>query len=236
MVDPACQSCRIQGIIKNDEILNKVANLQNSLYMIKTSAIEKQAGQEEITQLNEVLTTLESISIKLIQNRKQVEVEFASDLVGILSELQTFVDELVGAGYGNVQPVPGVAEAPPGTAPQLPPAGLPEGAMPVAAETPIPGMPPPAPAPAVGTVSGAPNSPLVKSPKLPITAPAKPRAFDSSGIQKISKTLENLIKNVNNEGEDDMGKRLTVDEKLKQKKVATEVLSNSWQEKHNFFE
>jgi len=240
VVDPACPSCRIQGLIQNDEIMKKVANIQNSLYMIKTSAIEKHAGQEEITQLNEVLKTLEGISIKLIQNRQQVEVEFASDLVGILSDLQTFVDELIGAGYGNVQPIPGVAETPPAAvpgAPTLPPAGLPPEVQPVASETPLAGAPPvPAPAPAVGTISGAPTSPLVKSPKLPITAPVKPRAFDVNKMQKVAKNLINLIENANNKGENDMSKRLTVDAKLKQKKAATEVLSNSWKEKQDFFE
>ena len=45
-------------------------------------------SQEELQQIDQVLTTLEQISVKLIQNRKRVEVEFASDLVKILSELQ----------------------------------------------------------------------------------------------------------------------------------------------------
>ena len=241
VVDPACPSCRIQGLIKNDDIVKKVATIQNNLYMVRTAAIEKKAGAEDIQQLNDTLKTLEGISIKLIQNRQQVEVGFASDLVGILSELQTFVDELVGAGYGNVQgAIPGVTEAPPGTPgvpgamPELPPAGLPAEAQPVGLETPLASAP--SPAPSVGSVSGAPGTPLVKSPKLPITAPAKPRAFDSTKMQKIAKTLENLMENSTNKGEDDMGKRLTVEAKIKQKKVATETLSNSWQEKHDFFE
>jgi len=238
VVDPACPSCRIQGLIKNDEIMQKVANMQNSLYMIKSAAIEKQAGQEEITQLNTVLQTLEAISIKLIQNRQQVEVEFASDLVNILSELQTFTDELVGAGYGTVgQNIPGVANAPPGQpapAPQLPTESLPEGALPVASETPAPT---PAPASAqVGTVSGSPASPLVKSPTLPITAPAKPRASDENKMLKVATKLDSFLNKMANMGENDMAKRLTLDNKIKQQKLATEVLSKSLQEKQEFFE
>jgi len=244
VVDPACPSCRIQGLINNDDLVKKVANLQNSLFMVKTASIEKQAGQQEVQQLNEVLSTLENIAIQLIKNRQQVEVEFASDLVNILSELQTFVDELVGAGFGNMQPsIPGVAEAPAsgtpaaGAAPggvELPPAGLPPDATPVAAESPLPGAA--APAPAVGTMTGSPTAPLVKSPKLPITAPAKPRAFDSRRIQVISQNLLNLTEKINNMGENAMGKRLTVDAKMKHQKTATEVLSNSWKEKQEFFE
>ena len=47
VVDPACPSCRIEGLIQNDEMLKKVANLENHLYMIKTAAIIKEAGKEK---------------------------------------------------------------------------------------------------------------------------------------------------------------------------------------------
>ena len=237
VVDPACPSCRIEGLISNDDYLKKVANMENALRMIKTAAIEKNASQEEIGQLTQCLQTLEGIAVGLIQNRQQVEVDFASDLVNILSELQKFTDELVGAGYGNVQGgIPGV-----GQEDQVPQDGLapqegvaPTEAMPVASETPLGGE--------VGDVSGAPTSPLVKSPQLPITAPAKPIAFDGLKIQRIAEKLEKLatyskLIDVNEEtGEDEMGKRRTKLERIEQKRAATEVLSNSWQEKQEFFE
>lgn len=235
VVDPACPSCRIQGLIKNDEIIKKVANIQNSIYMYRSASIEKKAGQEEVNQLNEVLKTLETISVQLIQNRQQVEVEFASDLVGILSQLQTFVDELVGAGYGSIQGVPGVGAAPGAQPPQ---AGmgaepLPSDVQPVAEETAIP---PPTGAP--GSVAGAPGAPLVKAPTLPITAPAK-TFLTKDKIRRVAGLIENLqdlLDKTENMGDDDMTKRRTVAEKAQQKKIATEVLSNSWQEKQTFFE
>jgi len=241
VVDPACSSCRIQGLIKNDDIIKKVANIQNSIYVYKSASMIKEAGQQEITQLNEVLKTLEQISVQLIQNRQQVEVEFASDLVGILSELQTFVDELVGAGYGSVQNVPGVGVAPdagiPGAAsPQIPTEGLPVDVQPVAAEA---ALPTPPPSSGAGTVSGSPTKPIIQSPKLPITSPAKPRASSELGLKKVANLIENirnLIGSDENTGDEDMTKRRTVAEKAHQKNVATEVLSNSWQEKQEFFE
>jgi len=234
VVDPACQSCLIQGLISNDEYMAKVANMENTIRMIRTSAIEKKAGQQELDQLNTCLKTLEDISVQLIQNRQQIEVDFASDLVGILSELQTFVDELVGAGYGNVQSVPGVADAPMGEVPLegggLPVEGAPLEAAPIAAETPLAGG-------GVGTVSGAPTNPLVSTPQLPITAPAKPLAFNSSQFKRIASTLEVLKDRMCQDiGDDDMGKRRTLVQRVEQQKVATEVLSNSWQEKQAFFE
>ena len=235
VVDPACESCHIEGIIPNDDYVKRVANMQNALYMIKTSAIEKQAGQEEVTELNNVLQTLEGIAINLIQNRQQVEVEFASDLVGILSELQTFVDELVGAGYSNVQGggIPGVAEAPMGEEGAPMDMGMGgEQVMPVAEETSIP-------TPA-GSVSGSPMKPLVQSPQLPITAPAKPMASDVDKLKRISRKIEEFGKklgnNIKNIGEEDMAKRRTPSEKTEQRKEAVEVLSKSWNEKQIFFD
>jgi hypothetical protein len=231
VVDPACPSCHIQGLINNDDIIKKVANMQNELFM-KSANIEKTAGQEEIKQLNDVLSTLENISVQLIQNRQQIEVDFASDLVGILSQLQTFVDELVGAGYGNaqLQAIPGVAQPPANTQSQLPQTPLPTDVQPVASETPLQ-------APEqTGTISGAPSNPAVQAPKLPISAPAKPMASDLLKIQKIANKLENLTELFNNTGENDMRTRMTVEAKSKQKKAVSEVLSNSWQEKQHFFE
>ena len=241
VVDPACSSCRIEGIITNDEYLEKVASLQNSLYMVKTAALCKQAGQEEIQQLNDTLATLEQIAIKLIQNRQQVEVEFASDLVNILSELQQFVDELVGAGYGNVQSVPGTMEEPAlpeegalGGAPmegggalgEAPVGGAPIGGTPAGLET-----------TAVGEVSGAPGAPAVTAPQLPITSPAKPlAAMDTQKLMKVASIVNSLNEKLTTSGEKDMGKRRTIGEKESQRKRASEVLSNSWQEKQAFFE
>jgi len=238
VVDPACPSCRIEGIIDNNQYLKKVANIQNTLFMYKEASIEKQASKEEIDQLNTALEILENIAISLIKNRKQVEPEFASDLVSILSELQKFSDELIGAGYGNVQPIPGVGGDMEGTQPPLPqpslqpslqPSPQPQ-ALPVAETTPMPQES----QESVGTISGAPTNPLVNAPKLPITAPIKPRAEIQSRITRISGLIENLKNNLEQEGDENMAKRRTISEKIEQQKIASETLSNSWKEKQEF--
>ena len=231
VVDPACASCHIEGIIPNDDYLKRVANMQNQLYMVKVAAIEKQAGQEEIGQLEQVLETLEGIAVNLVQNREQVEVEFASDLVGILADLQKFTDELIGAGYGNVQSIPGTMDAPEGeilpeVAP-LPEAGLGAEVMPVAEETQFE---------EVGTVSGAPGQPAVSTPQLPITAPIKPMSFDTGKLVRMAGLASNLLRKIQSTGENDMAKRRTKSEKRKAKETAIKILSNSWQEKQDFFE
>ena len=249
VVDPACPTCHIDGIVPNDNYLKRVASMQNELYMIKSSAIEKQASQEDIEKLNEVLQTLEDISINLIKNRQQVETEFASDLVDILSNLQAFVDELVGGGYGSI---PGVGDNPVDGAPQeglegeVPPADMP------AEGVPQEGAPTEAPAPqamgaqspaGAGTVSGvSPSAPV--APQFPITSPVKPMGADFnvnkinriSDFVKAASDVRNRIVAFNNVGEDNMAGRRTVSAKKQQKEKAIEVLSNSWKEKQEFFE
>jgi hypothetical protein len=253
VVDPACPSCHIQDIIDNENYLKKVASIENSLSMIRTAAIEKNASKEEIDQMEGVLKTLEEFSVNLIKNRKQVEMTFATELVEILSDLQTWLDELIGAGYANAESgnVPGTTDAPtaeaptaeapevPAPAPALPPSNGNQvvGAVPAASSTPV----------NVGKVSGAPGKPSTSSPKLPITAPLKPRATDGRSIQRISDYhVENgkqaflkaasLCEKMKKMGEPDMAKRRTINEKIGQREIAKEVLSNSWKEKHDFLE
>jgi hypothetical protein len=256
VVDPACPSCHIDYIVKdNDEYIKKVANLQNSLYMIRTAALQKQASQEDLDQLNGCLETLEGIAVGLIQNRQQVEVEFASDLVAILSDLQGFVDELTGAGYGQV---PGSQNAPediggPEMGGEMAPEGMEgmegmEGAEAPAMQGDMGmGEMPPAPAAQpvgatesiqpteVGSVSGGQGA----SPAMP-SAPTMPiLSFNTNKLQKVASFMPELSKikdQFSNEEDDDMAKRRTLAAKKTQKDDVIEKLSNSWKEKQEFIE
>ncbi len=256
VVDPACPDCRIQGIIPNTDYFVKAASLENSLFMVKTAALEKKASQEEIQQIDQALATLETISINLIKNRKQIEVEFASDLVDIIAQLQTWMDELVGAGYANINlgeaNVPGTAgnapapESPPPAPPGAgsagsTPATLPSSAGGATAQPASSGS-----AGAAGTVTGSPSQPLVQGPSLPITAPIRPKSSANSMIRtaeerkemlnKIVQSTTIITEKMNINGEEDMAKRRTIGEKQVQIENAKKVLSESWQEKQHFIE
>ena len=259
VVDPACPSCLIQGIIPNNDYLSKVANLENSFRMVKEAAMEKSASKEEIEQIEGVLGTLEEFAVNLIKKRKQVEPTFAGELVEIMTKLQEWLDELVGAGYGNIKgDVPGSEDQPEGqeeapapegqeqtpapeapATPQLPPStnqGT-VGAVPAAAATPAPMQ-----NNTIGKVTGSPSKP-----QLP-TKPLMPkRSFDARSVQRIAdQRIEtgkelmlkaaSLREKFNKIGDIDMGKRRTISEKNVQREATKEVLSNSWQEKQDFFE
>jgi len=131
VADPACPTCRIGVVYNNGELcgaqddkaatsrqeeLLKAAsvatNCYNTVAIMKAAALEKNASQSDLNALNQCLESIETVSVNLIQNRANVEMEFASDLVEILANLQDFVDQLVQAGYGQLpeasgQPVPG---------------------------------------------------------------------------------------------------------------------------------
>ena len=278
VVDPACPNCHIEGIIPNDSFISKVASMENEFRMIRTAAIEKQASQEELDQIEQCLGTLEKIAVNLIHNRQQVEMEFSSDLVKIMSDLQKWLEELIGAGYGNISSdnVPGTVgnleEGEPGGAPGAPgapgaqgalgneppmPQGMPPGAAPGVGPTPVSS----ATSTGVGSISGSPASPATSAPRLPITAPVKPRTsdiIDSRSIQRVSdvscgirnipepqriehgsailRKASNICEKINKTGELTMGARRTTSEKKVQKEQAIKILSNSWKEKQTFFE
>ncbi len=124
VADPACPACHIDTIYDGESFCGKTAAIgatslikaaskcYNEFSTIKYAVLEKEASQSQIDSLNSCLQTLEQVSVSLIQNRANVEMEFASDIVEILAGLQDFVDQLVQAGYGQLpetgdQPVPG---------------------------------------------------------------------------------------------------------------------------------
>jgi hypothetical protein len=235
VADPACRSCRIQGVYDQQDVmertakcLDKAAYIENSIRMIKESELVKTASQAEVDQLEQTLTTLETISTNLIKNRKNVEMEFAADLVKILSELQTFTDELIGAGYGQLQDTPGAIPGVEGAPPEAAPAPVPGvaesppiagGTQPVGVTQPVATMP--------GAISGSPASPLVRTPAMP-TAPVRPMAESTLNLGKIAEKVADL--NTFFEGDDNMRRRLpTV--AAKEKQEVMETLSTSWKEK-----
>lgn len=243
VADPACKTCRIKNVFNNKEFIQKAASVSNNIFMYKESSLYKNASQEEIDQLNQVLTTLENLSVALVQNRQHVDVEFASDLVKILSELQEFTDELTGAGYAQVQ---GKAQIPGVETDQLPE----DSSVPIAPSeatpiSPIPTQPASAEIPVTPlgkteienispTITGEPSKPLTSAPRMP-TSPVKPIAETIVGLNKISEKIINQLKiNMHDKGEnEDMNRRLPKTVESQQNEVMN-VLEKSLKEKEQF--
>lgn len=72
----------------------------------------KIGGQQELDSLNQALDMLSSVSQSMLTQKEQIDLEFLSDLVSVLADLQTVTDELTEQGYGRLQspgqpPIPG---------------------------------------------------------------------------------------------------------------------------------
>ena len=232
--DPACRSCRIQGIFDNDkemaglnQTLSKAASVANSVFMYRESSMYKDASQQEIDQLNQALQSIEDICKNLISNRKSVEVEFATDLVEILAKLQKFTDELIAAGYGQLGQgqIPGVEGNIPPPAPtqkEEPMAPV----QPVSQTSPI--------SQEVGSVSGSPSSSLVSNPTAP-TPPIKPMAKNETTMKKMSQDinkLKQIAESISSKTTEEVQmRRRTPDVANKEIEQVKQGLSESWQEK-----
>ena len=99
VTDGACQSCTIQEVIEPEEALSRAAA---AIGIVKTGLPNRLAGQEEIKSLNDAMALLETVSRKMLDQRKYLDMEFLSKLVDVLADLQEVTDELVDQGYGSL--------------------------------------------------------------------------------------------------------------------------------------
>jgi hypothetical protein len=236
VADPACTSCRIDQIYDGSEfgqcgcedkaagsyesLVKAASTCYNNISVVRTASLEKNASQQDVEQLNQCLTTIEQVSVKLIQNRANVEMEFASDLVEILASLQDFVDQLVQAGYGQLpessgQPVPGVS--PDQSAPPAP--------------APAPGAPATQPVSQEADIAGTTNTekPIVEPP----SAPSALSDFKEATRPAAKSQLTRPIKPKKSQTEDEM-RRMPI-KSASDRERTKEVLDGNWQEKLKIF-
>ncbi len=114
VVNPACDTCGVEEVIDPSVFLAKVARIAEALPRLLKAASEipltctdqsciKIAGQQEINDLQEAIDKVTSVSQSMLQQKDQLDLEFLSDLVKVLADLQAVTDELVQQGYGKLQ-------------------------------------------------------------------------------------------------------------------------------------
>ncbi len=114
VVNPACSNCGVTEIIDPKAFRTKVAAIEKVLPRLLKAAGEhpltctdqsciKIGGQQELDSLNKALDMLSSVSQSMLNQKEQIDLEFLSDLVTVLAELQTVTDELTEQGYGRLQ-------------------------------------------------------------------------------------------------------------------------------------
>lgn len=102
-------------------------------------SLMKHAGQNELNKLNQALDLMSEVSKAMLEQKAQLDLEFLSDLIQVVADLQTTIDELTEQGYGRLQS-PNGEQAPP-VDPAAPPGAVgpaPTGAPPPATPAPTP--------------------------------------------------------------------------------------------------
>ena len=134
VVNPACHECGVTEVIDTQEFMNKVSAIASKLpALLKAAAKQdimctdkvciKLAGQKEIDQLDQALELMTSVAQSMLKQKDQLDLEFLSDLVEVVANLQTVTDELTQQGYGRLQSppeTPGEETDPSTTPPQTP--------------------------------------------------------------------------------------------------------------------
>jgi len=241
VVDPACPSCQIGAIYNNEDFTkaaSSICNFSNKLMVFASSdTFKKEASEQDIERLNEVLSTLEDIAIKLIGQRENIEMQFSSDLVSILADLQEYVDALVQAGFGRLpDEIPG--NVPDEAAdPRMPGAeGMGDAGLPPLPAAGVGGLPGDRPISdqqslgGAGEVSGADGSPLAAAPSAPGKFKDKTRPSPSMGLGGVKKPVSPRSKGASTI-EENTNMRRTPANNMKEREKITSALETNWQEK-----
>jgi len=186
VVNPACHDCGITDIIDTQIFLKKVAEISSRLpgllkvasqtdIMCDDRSCVKLAGQKELDDLGQALELITGVSKTMLDQKNQIDLEFLSDLVKVLADLQQVTDELTQQGFGRLES-PGAGAVEEGT-PQ--PA---EGTLP----TEQPALEPVAPTPGGGSkVMSGPAGNVGT-----VTMPNASARFDLSKVANIFKGAE----------------------------------------------
>ncbi|GAF71731.1 unnamed protein product, partial [marine sediment metagenome] len=121
VVNPACHECGISEILHIPNVNKKIAQLKANINKISentknknfkiNSKFKKVAGQKEIDMLKDSMNGLEDVVKSMLQQKEQISMEYVSDLVKAMSDVQEVVDELVEMGYTQL-PSPVTSESP----------------------------------------------------------------------------------------------------------------------------
>jgi len=126
VVNPACDNCGVTCVLHVPTLEAKVASLSKNVnHLIKESYLDeklaKVAGVQELNSLKQSMTEMEAVVKSMLQQKENISMEYVSDLVKAMSDVQGIFDELVEMGYGGLpSPPPTAGDGAPVVAEQFP--------------------------------------------------------------------------------------------------------------------
>ena len=117
VVNPACHDCLVCDILNvpaiESRLASKVAELEKlaSSYEegMSSGKMEKVAGNMEVQALNDAMNLIEKVTRSIMAQKQQIDMEYASDLIEVLANIQSTTDELIEMGYSQL-PSPSESE------------------------------------------------------------------------------------------------------------------------------
>ena len=136
VVNPACHDCGVTCVLHAPTFEKKIASLSKNINnLIKQSFLGekfvKVAGVNELNSLKNSMNELELIVKSMLKQKENISMEYVSDIVKAMSDLQVCYDELVEMGYAGLpSPPPTPGEEIPVAAEQFPTPVLPQNLTP----------------------------------------------------------------------------------------------------------
>jgi hypothetical protein len=121
VVNPACHSCLVQEVFNVSELAKKVANLKELVVKLGSNCptgtcsiaenkMIKEAGMLEIEYLTDAMEKIEKVAKSMMAQKANISLEYVSDLVETLANVQSIADELIEMGYAQL-PSPDIIKA-----------------------------------------------------------------------------------------------------------------------------
>ena len=244
VVNPACHDCGVSCILHVPELQKKVASRANAFkasveYLIKnannldgesSNKFEKMGGVEELNLLKDSMGKLEMVVQSMLKQKENVSMDYVSELVKAMADLQATYDELNEMGYARLpSAIVGDASMDATTTGEAAPV-VPQ-PMPTA-------QPAPTPAPSGSGSADMGGLGTITTPKQSSRKIEDFSAINQKLITKVSMltdTLNNVIENINNTSLKEIGVDMA---KNKETKVAAgsenvEVITEKQLEKKN---
>ena len=117
VVNPACHDCLVSEVLNPEGLNKKVADLSDSITKLASivpaneqshicengmCSLRKVAGISEINELNQAMNLMERVARSLMAQKERVSLEYVSDIVKTLADVQKISDELIEMGYAKL--------------------------------------------------------------------------------------------------------------------------------------
>lgn len=109
VVNPACHECGVRCVLNSPVIESKIASFSKTIgNLIKEAHLKeedsdiviKMGGVKELQSLKNSMDELEKVTKSMLKQKENVSMEYVSQIVKSMADIQDFTDELIEMGYG----------------------------------------------------------------------------------------------------------------------------------------